>query len=222
MALEKIAGNLGTEVALTFVGALSGSPLAALLPVLSNFLASTRQKQRIEEALQDIDATLNAHADALRDISDSQYKLINETILALLQTISAEKVRYLRNAVHNSLAASDILPQEAAVLSRVIRDISADEAAFLAANFQYQRVTFSLPSGKNDGDESVLSVAADSPEGLLVTGLISLGLLSSASPAIGDSGRFRFSPIVVKLLALLREPRSSQAKGGHALVPTQF
>lgn len=203
--LEKIAGNKGTEVALTLVGLLSSGPLAPLLPALSNSLASTRQKQRVEEALRDIDATLNAHADALKVISDSQYKLINETILALLQTISTEKIRYLRNAVHNSLAASDILPQEAVVLSRVIRDISADEAAFLASNSQYQRVAFSLPSG-NNGDESVLSVAADSPEGLLVTGLISLGLLSSASPAIDDLGLFRFSSIVAKLLVLLREP----------------
>lgn len=203
-AVEKVSSHTATEAILTCVGALSGSPLAALLPVLTKSLASGRQKERVEAALANIDVTLNEHTDALRNLTDAQYKLVNETILALLQTTSAEKIEYLRRAVHNSLAVSGILPQEAVVLSRIIRDISAEEADFLVKNFHYDRiqVTTSSPEHK----EKVLVVAPSSPEGIVVTGLVSLGLLTAGESTWGDSGLLRFSPIVAKLLVLLREP----------------
>jgi hypothetical protein len=203
--IEKIADNFTTDATLTVVGVLSGTPLAALLPVLSKTLAGARHKKRVEEALLQIDKTLEEHADALKDLTDSQYKLINEAILAILQTTSAEKVCYLRHAVHNSLFAPDIVPQEAIVLGRIIRDISADEAAFLIANFHYQRIQFSSVSDK-ENDSVVLSVPPDSHDGLIVTGLISLGLLSSPGSTLDDMGRFKFSRIVARLLLLLREP----------------
>jgi hypothetical protein len=203
-ALENAAGHTGTEAALTLVGALSGNPLAALLPVLGTSLASERQKKRVEEALLRIDATLNEHADLLRNISDSQYKLVNEAILALLHTTSSEKIEYLRRAVHNSLVVSGILPQEAVVLARIVRDISADEADFLARNFQYDRVQLAASAAEHK--QKVLTVAPESHEGLVVTGLVSLGLLSAAEPTWDESGLMRFSPIVAKLLVLLREP----------------
>ena len=130
-AVERASGHVATEAVFTLVGALSGSPLAALLPVLANSLASERQQKRVEDALIQIETTLNAHAEALRNLTDSQYKLINEAILALLQTTNAEKIEYLRRAVHNSLViGGGILAQEAVVLARIVRDISADEADF--------------------------------------------------------------------------------------------
>ncbi len=202
--LEKIAGHTGTEAALTLVGALSGSPLAALLPVLSNSLASGRHRQRVENALTQIDATLNEHAELLHNLSDSQYKLINETILALLHTTNREKIEYLQRAVNNSLLVSSILPQEAAVLARIVRDVSADEADFLVKHFHYDRIQ--LASSSAEHKQKVLTVAPESHDGLVVTGLVSLGLLSAAEPTWDDSGLLRFSPIVTKLLVLLREP----------------
>lgn len=95
--LEKATSHTGTQATLTLVGALSGSPLAALLPVLVSSLASERQKQRIETALLQIDATLREQSEALRNLSDSQYKLINESVLALLQTTSSEKAESSHN-----------------------------------------------------------------------------------------------------------------------------
>lgn len=205
-AIEKVSGHTVTETALTLVGALSGSPLAALLPVLSNSLASTRQGQRVEEALCQIDATLKEHSEALRNLSDSQYKLVNEAILALLNTTSPEKIQYLRRAVRNCLALTDVLPQEAVALSRIIRDISADEASFIIKNFHFERVQL-WPLNPDDDKSKVLAVSPESPDGLVISGLISLGLLSGAGPIVNDLGRYTFSPIVAKLLALLHEPR---------------
>lgn len=206
--LEEISGHSATEGVLTLIGALSGSPLAALLPVLSKSLASARQRQRVEEALQDMDETLRQHADALRNLSDPRYKLINETVLALLHTTSPEKILYLRRAVRNILEEPDVLPQEADVLSRVIRDISADEAAFLLANFHFHRVQF-WPLQEQDDPRQVLAISPESREGVVVAGLVSLGLLLGTSPIMCDLGRYAFAPIVAKILALLREPHSS-------------
>lgn len=203
--MEKASSHVATEAALTLAGALSGSPLAALLPVLANSLASKRQQKRVEDALNHIDTTLNEHAEALRNLTDSQYKLINEAILALLQTTSIEKIQYLRRAVHNSLVVGgNILPQEAVVLARIVRDISADEAEFLVKSFHYDRIQ--LASATAEHDQKVLTVAPESQQGLVVTGLVSLGLLSTAEPTWDESGLLRFSPIVAKLLVLLREP----------------
>lgn len=118
--LETVAGNLGTESALTLVGAFSGNPLAALLPVLSKSLASERQRKRVEAALTEISQELESHSDTLRNLSDSQYKLINESILALLHTTNAEKLSYLRKAVRNALEIRDLQPEESVFLSRII------------------------------------------------------------------------------------------------------
>ncbi|MDP1645182.1 MAG: hypothetical protein Q8L71_06715 [Thiobacillus sp.] len=149
---------------------------------------------------------MNEHSDVLHNLSDSQYKLVNEAILALLHTTSLEKIQYLRRAVRNSLALADVLPQEAVILSRVIRDISADEASFLINNFHFERVQLWPLSPKDDKDK-VLAVSPESPDGLVVSGLVSLGLLSGAGPIIEDMGRYTYSSIIAKLLVLLREPR---------------
>ena len=80
-ALEKVSGNTGTEIAATLLAAFSGNPVAAILPVLTNALASGRHKQRVEKAINEIGAVLEEHSELLRNISDQQYKLINETEL---------------------------------------------------------------------------------------------------------------------------------------------
>jgi hypothetical protein len=202
--LEVITGHPVTEAALTFVGAVSGNPLLALLPPLTKSLASERQRQRVESALTSINTVLEKHELLIKDLSDEQYKLINESILALLHTTSPSKIEYLRRAITNGLHATTVLPQEAIVLSRVIRDISAEEADFILRNFEYDRVQIS--SSAEGYGQTHLQVSPNSPEGLVALGLISLGLLAEAEPNWDDSGMLRFSPITAKLIALLREP----------------
>lgn len=205
-AIEKVAGSPATEAVMTLVGALSGSPLAAVLPVLSKSLASERQNDRVKAALSAIDQTLNEHADALRHLSDAQYKLVNEAVLAVLHTTSAEKLRYLRNTVANSLSMTDIQSQDAVTLGRTIRDISADEAAFLIQNFGFSRIF--LSTVPDDQGPSALTVNATSAEGAIVSGLVSLGLLHSVSSNMSAHGMHSFSPVVPKLLALLRDAQA--------------
>ena len=202
--LETVAGSTATEAALTVVGALAGGPIAPLLPVLAKSLASGRQHSRVVAALASIDQTLKDHSSQLAGLTDEQYKLVNETILAVLHTTSEQKLSYLRIAVRNALALNDLLPQESVVLGRVVRDISGEEAAFLLANFEYERVQLAKTSGPHE--QRVLTVDPDSRAGLVAVGLISLGLLAPAEPTFDDSGLLRFSSIVAKLMVLLREP----------------
>jgi hypothetical protein len=205
-ALESVSGNVVTEGVLTIVGALSGGPVGALLPVLSSTLAASRQRQRIEQALAEIDATLSEHRNLLEGLSDAQYKLLNETILALLHTTDPAKITYLRNAVRNSLSSPDVAPHDAVALSRIVRDISAEEALFLTHNFRYSRVQL-WPLEPGDDSETILAVSPESKQVTVVSGLASLGLLVVTGPAMADTDRYAFSPLVAKLLALFREAR---------------
>lgn len=202
-AIERIAGNTATELALTAVAAIAGGPLVALLPVLAKSLASERQKKRVEAELLSINALLNEQEAAIRGLTDSQYKLINEAILAVLQTTSSEKLAYLREAVRNAMSFRDIEPQEAIVLSRIVRDISAEEVVFLVKAFAYERVQ--LIELEEEHAPSVLTVQLSSPDARSVSGLVSLGVLASAGGTYADLGQLRFMPITSKLLALFRD-----------------
>jgi hypothetical protein len=203
-ALERVAGSVVTEAGLTALGAIAGGALAPLLPVLAKSLASERQRKRVEATLIQIAATLQKHERAIQSLSDAQYKLINETVLALLQTTQEEKLSYLRAVVANTLSESELLPEEASILSRVVRDISVEEIRFLLGAFKYiGGVALSEQSQPGEGPGSdVRYVNPDSREALAVSGLLSLGLVVAGSPT-WDITPLKFTRIVAKLLALL-------------------
>jgi len=199
---ERIAGSVVVESSLAAVAALAGGPLAALLPVLSKSFAAERQRKRVEEALLELDALFRANERAVRDLSDAQYKLVNETVLGILHTTSSEKLAYLRSAVANAMSMADVEPEDAAILSRVVRDISAEEVAFLVRSFGYEKVRLVLDVQEQSSE--VLEILLASPEAKLVSGLVSLGILASGGGTYEDLGQLRFTPIAAKVLALLR------------------
>jgi len=203
--LEKAAGSLPVEVALTAIAAAAGTPLAALLPALGKSLASERQKQRVETTLREMNEVLLKHEAQLATLTDQQYKFINEAVLALLHTTNESKMGFLRNVVHNSLSASELPDQEAVFLSRVVRDISTEEAQFLIANFGYERIWLN-ESEPAENKRSTLAVKPSTPSGQVALGLLTLGLLTTAEPTWDDSGLLRFTPLAAKLIALLRKP----------------
>lgn len=206
--IEKLAGNPVTEGALTLVAAsgvaASGSFLAPLLPVLSNALAAGRHRERVENAITVIDRDLQAVKDTVRDLSDSQYKLISETILTLLQTVNPAKIAYLRQAVRNTLRAPALLPEDPTLLARILRDVSVEEAEFLVRNAEIEGLVLQMPSGESR--PGTLCIAPDSADGRVITGLISLGLLRASTMTYGGSMVWRFSPLVAQLVELLCEP----------------
>lgn len=199
-AVERIAGSLPVEATATVVAALAGGLLAPILPVLAKSLASERQKKRVESYLDSVSQVLEQHEAALIDLTDAQYNLINEAILASLHTTQSEKLKILRNVVRNSLHLDGIQPQEAILLSRIIRDISAEEVLFVVRNFAYDSVQVAREGTRSD--DKTLIVYPDTLEALIVSGLLSLGVLTPGLPTLGQS--LCFSRIVAKLIVLLK------------------
>lgn len=206
-AVERFAGILPVEAALTAIAAAAGTPLAALLPVLGKSLAAERHKHRVERTLREMSNVLEAQGAQLERLTDQQYKFINEAVLALLHTTSESKMAYLRNVVKNSLRATELHDQEAVFLSRIVRDISADEAQFLISNFEFERLWLS-DTDPAENERKTLAVKPLTPEGRIVLGLVTLGLVTTAEPTWDDSGLLRFTPMAGKLIALLQDAGS--------------
>ncbi|MFO1245960.1 MAG: hypothetical protein U1E71_12370 [Ramlibacter sp.] len=205
-AIERFAGSLPMEGALTTIAAVVGTPLAALLPVLGKSLAAERQRERVERTLREMNDVLAAQGAALERLTDQQYKFINEAILALVHTTSEGKMAYLRNVVVNSLQVTEFQDQEAAFLSRIVRDISVDEASFLISSFGFERLWLN-DTAPGERKRKTLAVKPQSPEGQVVLGLVTLGLVTAAEPTYDESGLLRFTPMAAKLIALLRGTR---------------
>jgi len=200
-ALEKVAGSPITDIGATLLAAFSGNPVAALLPSLAGALASERHKQRVENAIREIGALLRANETRVRQISDAQYKIINESVLALFQTVEQRKIEYLKNVISRTLFLQDAAILEADALSRVLRDISAAEARFLLDNADAAAIQIAGPGIAPQ--PHVHFIKSDSPEVLIVSGLMAMGLLLPGDPTWDAPNRMIFSPICKKLRELL-------------------
>jgi hypothetical protein len=201
--LEKFSGNLATNVGATAIGLLGATitPLAAFIPMLVPTLASRRHSERLKRAIEDIEKILNEHQDKLRNISDDQYKIINESIAAAFYTIDERKLEYLKSVIKNATVNADVCDGYSDAISRVIRDISAEEVLFLFANSNYEGVTVTKQTTTN---ERLLVLKPGSESELVLSGLINLGLFYTKDTG-WDSAIYSWSPIVGRILDLLRD-----------------
>lgn len=195
--IEKATGNVLTQSAIAGLSALIGTPLCALLPILIGTLANNRHKERIEKELNYISEQLEKHEEQIVNLTDSQYKLINEIVLTILQTVDKSKLEYLRNSVINCVQSDNITHTKSYVLSRIIRDISANELKYLLSNNTGEIVLGSL-----DGTNSI---DTESEEGEIITGLMSLGLIVPKGGSIDEIGIYIYSAMVGDLLDLIKE-----------------
>ena len=67
------------------------TPLAAFVPFLVHSLASGRQSKRLEAMLGELQLLTEQNAEKLKDMTDDQYKVVNEAISAAFYTIDLEK-----------------------------------------------------------------------------------------------------------------------------------
>lgn len=210
---EFVAGNPLTEswmvlFSSALIAASMGNPLLALLPVATNAVGNHLSQERLKAHLAEIVTEVNQIADKLQRVSDSQYKVINECIIAWLQSTDRNKIDYLKRAIQGSAEGIDFKPQEAALLSRVIRDITAEEMGFLIKNFSYDCI-INGEKPKDDSQETGLKtlwIPLESPDSLIVSGLVSLGLLNLQTGTVWDrpDGMSCYSPIVGKLITLIK------------------
>ncbi len=210
-ALERVVGSPGAEAGLTLAAtaAASLSPTAALLtplvPVLAKSLAAGRQQKRVEAALREMSAALDSQAAAIQNLSDAQFKLVNETVLAVLSCTQVEKLQYLKRVAHNTVRTPSLTDQEAVALSRVVRDISTEEVKILLSAFKYERIRIGQQDATAEGDGKTLRLTVNTPEAFCVAGLLSLGVLSPGEDSWGGTGSLIFTGIAAKLIALLRD-----------------
>lgn len=214
---ETVAGSeitqgilqVGPQVlaAVALASPLSPLILAPLLPILTGTIASTLFSQRIEAAVDDINKRIKTFAEenaqAFKQLSEAQFKLINESVMTLLQTMDDEKIGYLKQIVSGALRSQDIVPQEAAMLSRVLRDITGEEVRFLVDNYQYKRILIGIPEADKTPPAHHLWIIPNTDEALIVRGLASLGMLSGVDTIFDYKDVDCFSKTASKLLALL-------------------
>ncbi|MEL4179742.1 hypothetical protein AABB87_13070 [Roseateles sp. PN1] len=190
---------------MTTFGAAAGGVLAPLLPGLANSIAAKRQEARISAAMQELQEIVARNEQSIRDLSDAQFKLINECVLAVLHTTDEQKIQQLKLAVQNCLTQTELEASEAIILGRVLRDLSAAEIAFLVDTFQYEGGIRLVEATEATIDgPSTLRIPINSPSALLVSGLMSLGLLVPSETGWGGTGNMTFSRSCAKLLALLK------------------
>ena len=203
-ALEKITGSVPVGIAanaLAVAGA-AFTPWAAFAPFLVQTLASGRQSARVESMLAQLVVEVSALKIDLQDISDDQHKLVGECIVSTFSTVDNLKLQYIRSAVLNALTNPTIPHGNADALGRLVRDISAAEAAFVMTAFKFRGVVI---AAGNVSTAERLFVTPDSPEELLIGGLIRLGLLYSRS-----SMMYEWSPLTAKFIALIAPPNKQQ------------
>lgn len=204
-ALEKITSSLPIKGAANAVGVFGATitPLAAFVPFLVESLASGRHANRLEGMFQELQALTERNAEQIKNLSDDQYKVVNEAISAAFYTISQEKIGLLKTAATNALLHPNIVADISDSLSRAIRDISAAEAAFMVRSFGYEliivaKTPFDIPQ------TNVLTITPHSDEEVILSGLINLGLLYSKTPRF-DIVAFEWSPLTAKLIVLLND-----------------
>ncbi len=197
--LETISGSLPVISTATVLATYVGTPLAALLPVLSQSIASERHKKRVEKALEEIELVLSQQEDKLKELSDSQYKLVNEVIFTILATTEQEKIEFLKATIRNALNQDQVSTSTVTQISRVLRDITVDELLFLMKHSHLSRIIF---SGKPMNDQELL-VDVHSKEGAIVSGLISLGLMVPGAATFDDVGRYQFSDLVRSVVEII-------------------
>ena len=198
-SLEKISDNFIVEVGMTVLASFAATPLAPLLPVLTKSLAYTRNKKRVEKALLEIEQKLVEHEEKLKNLSDAQYKIINEIILTILQTTEDEKIAYLQKAVSNCIEEETVPLAFVSQISRILKDISVEELKFLVKYHKKSKIVFDEKSSKEDE----LNIGIYSDEGILISGLIALGLLVPGATTFDEVCQYHFSPLVEKVLKVI-------------------
>lgn len=208
------AGPAGVVAATNTTGAVLVAAAAAF-PVLVSSLPAQRQQARLQEWQRQVSEDLGAMNERLDRLTDDQYHLINEVISAASQTLNSEKLSYLRTVIRKTVLMDDLASQEASLLGRLIRDLSAHEAQFICEKFGHEYIFI----GKKDGRvPKTWRVEENSSDSLVVKGLVGLGVLDMVggdghllSDDFGDGAYFTFSQLAAKLIVLLRTSAKENA-----------
>jgi len=190
---------------ITALIAAGGNPLA-LIPVLNGQLAADRHKLRIEKVLSELDNKFREHEEKLNELTDNQFKLINEGVSALLRTVDEEKISYLKKAVLNTLDEEELDGHNSVLLSRVLRDISVVELRFLLRIKNYSEIILYEPDKKSENEDNRLVISPESGDAATLSGLFCLrylGLVAMTRSGYGGTVNYRVLQIAKRLAGLV-------------------
>ena len=205
--IEKAASSMPASIAANAVSAFGSpfTPWAAFAPFLLQTMASKRQSERVEKMLTELAQAVSELQIDMHTISDDQYKLAGECVVAAFSTVDQRKLDHIRNVVLHTLLKPELSLDNSDALGRLIRDISAAEVVFLLDAFRYEGVSIDAELTPIAGR---LMVKPNSPDELHIGGLIRLGLLYSRSTN-WDSMMYEWSPLTAKFIALISSPNES-------------
>jgi hypothetical protein len=197
--LEKYSGSLPVNITVSTIAALAGGPVAALLPILTGSLANKRHQNRVIKAIKDIESDLSEVIDKVQELSDAQYKFINETIITILHSPDDEKIKYLKEAIKNSMLSTNLELHDAGVISRVLRDITACELVFLIENHK-TKIVF-----HDNENKEYKKISPFSEAGEKARGLINQGLFAKEGPegTWDDDATYIATPLSDKIINLI-------------------
>lgn len=205
--VEKVSGSTSVSAGVTVVAAISGTWLAALLPVFTTVIASGRFQKRIEDAIQDINRRLEVDHERINNLSDQQFKLVNESLQALFSCTDDEKIALLKTAAVNSVCVEDLDAHEATVLSRALREVSAVEMYFLrkiVVHKELMVVSRSESKAWEKPEEAeIFPIEAGSSDNAILAGLANLGLVISTGSGFGGTINYRPSNTARRLVELV-------------------
>ncbi len=199
---EKLGGGLPAQAAFTLVAAGAGGMLSPLLAPLANCLAAKRFQERVDRMLQELQKDIESIGVDLQNLSDGQFQVVNGLVAAAMQTVQEEKFEYLRMAMRNALADS-IPADEGLLLTRILRDITAGEIAFLVRSFKYDTLALFENTKDEKPDEGACYIDPKSSEASLLGGLYALGVVYPGEQTFGFT-KLHFAPHAAKLIALLK------------------
>lgn len=212
--VEAVAGHQLTNAAGLAAAAVAGPVLIAaglspgafsiallgIVPGLVQTAVAARHQERIEATIAGMQLDAAALATKLESLTEAQYMLANECVMAVSTTIDKTKLEFLRAAFRNSLTDMDVVEDTAELLARLIRNMSAKELSLVDKLFKFDTICI---AEEEMVDEQGYIAKIGTHEAMQVGALIQLGLLHSLAPA-WDVTRYTWSPVTAKLLALLR------------------
>ena len=132
-------------------------------------------------------------------MSDNQFQFIADTVNTILHTTNDNKIELLKKAICRSFEAEGIQTEEVARLSRLLRDITVDEAKLLVDCIHYR--TIFIDFEKKDGENYTIKKGTSEYE--VFSGLVTLGLVHFSSRHT-DVDAYYFSDLAHKLIDILR------------------
>lgn len=208
--LEKLGGNPVVGTAIATLG--NYFPEAALgFGILSTLLTSaagTRQANRIQAAIQDLESQVQKIECLLGSLTDEQYKVACETLLAINKATHKEKIDFLKLVFIGVIQEKDVAKNHAYTLSRIVRDISPPEFSFIVEYFgppilMARGVSTELERTEQASLEPryrFFEPTMDNEE--LIAGLLALGILVDSQK---ETPAYEFTPICAKLMALVKK-----------------